>query len=119
MGMNYFANNIEKLTEDNLNYRQVLFTGEYMQLVVMSILPGQEIGLETHQGHDQFIRIESGTAEFLIDGNTFQGGDGFAVVIPSGKQHNITNVGDDTLKLYTIYSPKEHPENTVQVTKPE
>lgn len=115
--MKFFADNIEKLTEENNFYRKVLFTGDFAQLVVMKLLPGEEIGKEVHEGHDQFIRVESGTAEFLIDGETFSGGDGFAVIIPSGKEHNVTNIGNDDLKLYTIYSPKEHPEDTLQVSK--
>jgi mannose-6-phosphate isomerase-like protein (cupin superfamily) len=115
--MKYFAQDIEKITEDNTNYREVLFTGEHIQLVVMSLLPGEEIGAEVHEGHDQFIRLESGKAQFTLGEDTLEGGDGFAVVIPSGIFHNVKNVGEDTLKLYTIYSPKEHPENTVQKTK--
>ncbi len=117
--MKYFAQNIEQLTENNENYREVLFTGEHMQLVVMSILPGEEIGAEVHEGHDQFIRVEKGTAEFTLGEDIQQGGDGFAVVIPSGIFHNVKNIGSETLKLYTIYSPKEHPEHTVQKTKPQ
>lgn len=117
--MNYFADNIEKLTEENTAYRKVIFTGPFSQLVLMNILPGQEIGEETHEGHDQFIRIEGGTAEFLLGDTKVVGTDGFAVVIPSGLRHNVTNIGNDELKLYTIYSPKEHPEGTIQETKPE
>lgn len=116
--MNYFADNIENLTQENSAYRKVIFTGQYMQLVLMKLLPGEEIGLEEHDGHDQFIRVESGTVEITIGDETFTGGDGFAVVIPSGAKHNVTNIGTDEVKLYTIYSPKEHPEKTLQETKP-
>lgn len=115
--MKYFADNIEKLTEENIAYRKVLFTGPQSQLVLMALQPGEEIGSETHKGHDQFIRIEAGTAKFYIDKNEFEGGDGFAVVIPAGVKHNVINVGQDYLKLYTIYSPAEHPEGAVHQTK--
>jgi len=117
--MKYFADNIEKLTEENLAFRKVLFTGPQSQLVLMTLQKGEEIGSETHEDHDQFIRIEAGTAQFSIDGNEFEGGDGFAVVIPAGAKHNVTNSGEDLLKLYTIYSPSEHPEGTVHQTKAE
>lgn len=117
--MNYFGGNIEKLTEDNENYRQVLFTGPYSQLVVMTLEPGEDIGEEIHEGHDQFFRIEAGTAKFLIDGEEFEGGDGFAAIVPSGANHNVTNIGNNKLKLYTIYSPAEHPDGTIHKTKAE
>lgn len=115
--MNYFADNIEKRTEENTAFRKVLYTGPYSQLVLMTLQPGEDIGLETHTGHDQFIRVEEGLAQFHIAGDDFEGGDGFAVVIPSGAVHNVTNTGDGELKLYTIYSPAEHPEGTVHQTK--
>lgn len=113
----YFADDIEKLTEENSAYRKVLHTGEFSQLVVMTLQASEEIGAEIHHGHDQFIRIEAGTAKFVLDGDEIVGSDGFAVVIPSGCDHNVINAGDDELKLYTIYSPAEHPEGTVQQTK--
>lgn len=117
--MKYFADNIEKLTEENTAFRKVLFTGVHSQLVLMTLQSGEEIGLETHDGHDQFIRIEEGTARFHIAGEEIEGGDGFAVVIPSGAAHNVTNVSEGELKLYTIYSPSEHPEGTIHQTKAE
>lgn len=115
--MKYFAGNIETLTENNDAYRKVIFTGEYSQLVLMNLQPGEEIGNESHEGHDQFLRIEMGTAKFILDGNEITGGDGFAVVVPSGCEHNIINIGENELKLYTIYSPAEHPVDTLQQTK--
>lgn len=114
----YFADNIEKLTEENTAFRKVVHTGPFSQLVLMTLKPGEDIGREVHEGHDQFIRIEGGTAQFLIDGDEFEGSDGFAVVIPSGADHNVTNIGNDEVKLYTIYSPAEHPEETFQEEKP-
>ncbi|NCS99707.1 cupin domain-containing protein [Candidatus Parcubacteria bacterium] len=117
--MKYFADNIEKLTEENTSYRKVIYTGPYSQLVLMTLQPGEEIGAEIHEGHDQFLRIEEGKAKFVLDGNEIIGEDGFAVVVPSGCDHNVINVGDDELKLYTIYSPAEHPEGTLQETKAE
>lgn len=117
--MNYFADNIEKLTEENTAFRKVLYTGPFSQLVLMTLVPGQDIGFETHEGHDQFIRLEGGTAQFHIDGDEFEGGDGFAVVIPSGVPHNVTNIGTDDLKLYSIYAPAEHPDGIIHQTKEE
>lgn len=115
--MNYYKGNIEQETLENKAFRKVVFTGEHMQLVFMTVQPGEDIGLESHEGHDQFIRIESGTARFLIGDGEFEGSDDFAVIIPSGAQHNVTNIGETELQLYTIYAPKEHPENTVHQTK--
>ena len=115
--MKYFANNIEKLTEENTAYRKVLYTGSFSQLVLMTLQPGEEIGAETHNGHDQFFRIESGTAKFMLDGDEIVGSTGFGVVVPSGCFHNVVNTGTELLKLYTIYSPAEHPEGTLFQTK--
>ncbi len=115
--MKYYANNIEEQTLENSDYRRVLFTGKFSQLVLMNIQPGDEIGTEVHDEHDQFLRVESGEAQFIIDGTTVTGGDGFAVVVPAGAEHNVINVGETELKLYTIYSPAEHPDGTIQSTK--
>lgn len=83
----------------------------------MSLKPGEDIGLETHEGHDQFIRIDQGKAKFVLGETEQEGSDGFAIVVPSGTPHNVTNIGDQDLKLYTIYSPPEHPDGTVHQTK--
>jgi mannose-6-phosphate isomerase-like protein (cupin superfamily) len=115
--MKFYADNIEQKTLENSDYRRVLFTGKNSQLVLMTIQPGDEIGEEIHDGHDQFLRVESGEAKFIIDDEIVTGGDGFAVVVPAGAKHNVINSGSDELKLYTIYSPAEHPDGTVQHTK--
>jgi mannose-6-phosphate isomerase-like protein (cupin superfamily) len=117
--MKYFADNVEKITEENAAFRKVLYTGPQSQLVAMSLKSGEEIGMEDHDGHDQFIRIEHGKAKFHIAGDEFEGGDGFAVVIPSGAAHNVTNIGDNDLKIYTLYAPAEHPDGTLHQTKEE
>jgi mannose-6-phosphate isomerase-like protein (cupin superfamily) len=119
MSQGYF-DNIEKITQENDNFRQVLHTGEYSQLVVMSLLPGEEIGAEVHNGHDQFFRIESGQAKIVIGEESFEGGDGFSAVVPSGVNHNVINISEtEPLKLYTIYSPSEHAPGTIHKTKAE
>lgn len=115
----YFGN-IEKETLENDNYRKVLFTGPQSQLVVMSLQPGEEIGKETHDGHDQFIRIEEGEAKVSIDEETRILKEDEATIIPAGAEHNVINTSDSKqLKLYTIYSPAEHPEGTIFKTKVE
>ena len=85
----------------------------------MNIQPGDEIGTEIHETHDQFFRVEAGQAKFTVNGDVFTGEDGFAVVVPAGVEHNVVNSGTEELKLYTIYSPAEHPEGTVHQTKSE
>lgn len=114
-----FTGSIEKLTEKNTSFRQVLFTGKHAQLVVMSLLPGEEIGNEVHPKVDQFFRIEEGEATFVLDGKEKrQTRDGDAVVIPAGTYHNVINSSKTkALKLYTIYSPPNHPDGTVHKTK--
>jgi mannose-6-phosphate isomerase-like protein (cupin superfamily) len=112
-----FVIDIEEATTKNSLYRNVIYTGPYLQLVLMSLQPGEEIGEEVHKTGDQFIRIEAGRAEFVLDGDSKTAGDGAAVVIPQGMRHNVINVGDDELKLYVLYSPPEHPEATQQETK--
>ncbi len=108
--------NIEKETLENKNYRKVLYTSHYSQLVVMSLKPGEEIGSEVH-GLDQFIRIEQGTGVVVLNGEEMQIKDDYAVVIPSGVEHNVINTGDMEMKLYTIYSPPEHKNGVLQATK--
>ena len=108
--------NIEKETLENENFRKVLYTSNYSQLVVMSIEPGYDIGMEVH-GLDQFIRIESGKGKAILNGQEYEIEDDWAVVIPAGVEHNIVNTGDEPLKLYTIYSPPEHKDGTIHKTK--
>lgn len=113
-----FSTNIETKTLENSNFRQVLFTGPHMQLVVMTLQPGEDIGLERHEHTDQFIRVESGEGEAVIDARRHALSDGVAVVIPAGSKHNIINTSTSTpLRLYTIYSPPEHADGTVHKTK--
>ena len=118
MAMNGYVTNIERDTLENEDYRRVLYTGEYMQLVLMTLQPGEEIGLETHAGHDQFVRIEAGTGYAQLDGERRDLADGSIVVIPDGVEHNVVNTSEtEPLRLYTLYSPPEHPDGTVQHTK--
>jgi len=114
-----YNGNIEEETLQNTNFRKVLYTGVYEQLVVMSLKPGEEIGMEVHAHVDQFFRIEQGTARFDIDGKAIEAGVDHAVIVPAGSQHNVTNIGQEAVKLYTIYSPPNHPEGTIHVTKAE
>ncbi len=114
--MNGFVDNIEKLTKENNFFREVLFTGKYCQLVVMCLKPGEEIGKEVHEDVDQFFRIDGGVGEVFIDGETKEIKDGFAVVVPAGSEHNIVNTGEVDLKLYTVYSPPNHPKGTIHET---
>jgi mannose-6-phosphate isomerase-like protein (cupin superfamily) len=112
---------IEKRTLANDYFRQVLFTGKYAQLVVMSLQPGEEIGNEVHPNVDQFFRIEKGEATFVFGGTEkYIAKDGDAVVVPAGTYHNVVNASRKSkLKLYTIYSPPNHPDQTVHKTKAE
>lgn len=113
--MDGYVTNIERDTIRNEDYRRVLYTGPHMQLVLMTLRPGEEIGLEAHEGHDQFIRVEAGTGYVQLNGERQKLEDGSAVVIPSGTEHNVVNTsGVDELRLYTLYSPPEHPDGTVQ-----
>lgn len=114
--MKGFTVDIEGKTLDNENFREVLYTASYMQLVVMSIPAGEDIGKEVH-GQDQFIRVESGDGEAVLDGVTHALTDGVALVIPAGTEHNITNTGEEPLKLYTIYATPHHKDDVVHVTK--
>lgn len=113
-----FVIDIEEASVENTFFRNVIYTGPHLQLVLMSLRPGEDIGEETHTKSDQFIRVESGTAEFVLNGDRKTSGDGAAVVIPQGMRHNIINVGDDELKLYVLYSHTEHPDGTQEKTKP-
>jgi mannose-6-phosphate isomerase-like protein (cupin superfamily) len=115
-----YSVNIEQRTLDNDNFREVLYTGPNLQLVLMTLQPGEEIGLERHEGHDQFIRIEAGEGVAILDGQRHPLEDGSAVVIPSGTEHNVINTSrTEPMRLYTLYAPPEHPDGTVQRTKSE
>jgi mannose-6-phosphate isomerase-like protein (cupin superfamily) len=112
--------NIEKETLENENFRKVLYTGHHSQLVLMSLKPQEEIGMEVHPDNDQFFRFESGEGKVIIDGNEYEVRDGFAVVVPSGAQHNVINTSTtEPLKLYTIYSPAHHKDGIIRATKEE
>jgi mannose-6-phosphate isomerase-like protein (cupin superfamily) len=113
-----YVTNIEKKTLSNAYFREVLFTAPHMQLVLMALRPGEEIGLETHGDVDQFIRVEAGRGTAILDGKEHALEDGSSVVIPAGTKHNVINTSQtDALKLYTIYSPPEHPDGTIHRTK--
>ncbi len=115
-----YLTNIEKKSLENKYFREVLFTGPHSQLVVMSIAPGEDIGMETHGDVDQFIRVEAGAGKAILNGEEHNLEDGSAVVIPAGTQHNIVNSSrSEPLKLYTIYSPPEHPHGTIHKNKAE
>ena len=112
--------NIEKDTLENANFRKVLYTGKHSQLVLMSLKPKEEIGMEIHEENDQFFRFEKGQGKCIIDGNEYDVEDGSAIVVPAGSEHNIINISDsEDLKLYTIYSPPHHKDQIVRSTKDE
>jgi mannose-6-phosphate isomerase-like protein (cupin superfamily) len=115
--MKGFVEDIEELTEDNKDFRRVLYTGKYLQLVLMALQPGEEIGEEVHEGHDQFFRIEKGKGEVVIDGTSTKIKSDDAIIVPAGARHNVINTGDKPLKLYTIYGPPEHRDGVVRETK--
>ncbi len=114
-----FCDDIEELTESNQDFRRVLYTGQHLQLVLMTLQPGEEIGEETHPDRDQFFRIEEGEGAIDIDGRENRVEDDFAVIVPAGARHNVRNTGDEPLQLYTIYGPPEHKDGIVQATKAE
>ena len=121
--MNAWVADIEQATLDNTNFRTALWTGEHTQLTVMQIGVGEDIGLEAHPDNDQFIRIEQGKARVEIGPTedqveeTHDVEDDWAIIIPAGTWHNVVNTGDRDLKVYSLYSPPEHPPNTVHRTK--
>lgn len=113
-----YRGDIEKDTRENNNFRKVLYTGAHSQLVLMSLKPLEEIGLETHEDNDQFFRFESGEGKVIINETEYSVGDGVAVVVPAGAQHNVINTSEtEDLKLYTIYSPAHHKDGIVRKTK--
>jgi mannose-6-phosphate isomerase-like protein (cupin superfamily) len=113
-----FKQNIEELTKGNINFRKVLYTGEHCQLVLMSLLANEEIGMEVHEDNDQFFRFENGSGKVIINETEYDVTDGDAVVVPSGSKHNVV-AGDNGLKLYTIYSPAHHKDGIIRSTKSE
>lgn len=117
--MKGFVDDIEGLTKDNNDFRRVLYTGKYLQLVLMTIQPGEDIGEEVHDGHDQFFRIEKGKGEVWIDGVCSKIKSDDAVIVPAGARHNVINTGEKPLKLYTLYGPPEHRDGTLHPTKAE
>jgi mannose-6-phosphate isomerase-like protein (cupin superfamily) len=111
-----YVDNIEAVTEANGDFRRVLYTGHNLQLVVMAIPPGEEIGLEIHDDRDQFFRIEAGTGEIWIDGVCNMVSADMGIIVPQGAEHNVVATGSEPLKLYTIYGPPEHIDGTVHKT---
>ena len=112
--------NIEKETLENNNFRKVLYTSKNSQLVLMSLKPREEIGMEVHEENDQFFRFEKGQGKVIIDGNEYEVRDGSAIVVPQGAQHNVINTSEtEDLKFYTIYSPPHHQDQIIRATKKE
>ena len=109
--------NVESLTEENDSFRKVLYTGEESQIVLMSLLPGEDIGSEVHPDNDQFFRFEAGSGDVVINETEYSVSDGDAVVVPKGATHNVINTGDKPLRFYTIYSPAHHKDGIERVTK--
>ncbi len=116
--MNGYVDNIEQQTLQNTNFRKVLFTGKYLQLVVMSLKANEDIGMEVHNTVDQFFRVDKGSGKVIIDGKEKQISDGMAIVVPAGSQHTVI-AGPEGLQLYTIYAPPNHPPGTIHTTKAE
>ncbi len=112
-----YVDDVQRATLDNDNFRSVLYTGEHLQLVVMTLKPGEEIGEEVHDDRDQFFRFEAGAGEVLIDGATHKVEDDFGVIVPAGARHNVKNTGDGPLQFYTIYGSPEHKDQVVHETK--
>ncbi len=118
--MKGFNTNIEKETIENDNFRKVLYTGKNSQLVLMSLRPKEDIGMEIHEENDQFFRFEKGEGKCIIDGNEYSLADGVAIIVPAGAEHNIINTSEtEDLKMYTIYSPAHHKDGIVRATKEE
>jgi mannose-6-phosphate isomerase-like protein (cupin superfamily) len=115
--MKGFVEDIEDLTVENAAFRRVLYTGKHLQLVLMALKPDEEIGAETHIGHDQFFRVEKGKGEVWIDGERTKIKRDDAIIVPAGASHNIVNTGSKSLKLYTLYSPPQHHDGVVRATR--
>lgn len=115
-----YKNNIEKLTLENDNFRRVLYTAGHCQLVLMSLRPKEEIGMEVHPDNDQFFRFEKGVGKVVINETEYSVGDGDAVIVPAGAKHNVVNTSTaEALKLYTIYAPAHHKDGVLRATKME
>ncbi len=113
-----YTENIQKKTLENTNFREVLYTGAHMQLVVMSLKPLEDIGMEVHSNVDQFFRIEKGQAKVIMNGEEAILTDDMVAIVPAGTQHNVINISNtEDLKLYTIYAPANHPEGTIHATR--
>ena len=115
--MKGFVGDIQALTEQNSDFRRVLYTGKHLQLVLMALKSGEEIGEEVHEDRDQFFRVEKGEGEIWIDGNRSKFKSDDAMIVPAGARHNVVNTGDKLLQLYTIYAPPEHRDGVVRITK--
>lgn len=115
--MKGFVGDIEKSTVEGSDFRHVLYTGKNLQLVLMALKPGEEIGEEVHPDHDQFFRIEKGEGAVWIDGRETKIASDVAIIVPAGARHNVRNTGVKPMKLYTLYAPPEHVDGTVHVTK--
>jgi mannose-6-phosphate isomerase-like protein (cupin superfamily) len=115
--MKGFIADIEDQTEENRDFRRVLYTGPHMQLVLMSLAPGEELGEEVHETTDQFFRVEEGRGEVVIDGRETRIESDIAIIVPAGTRHNVRNTGHKPLRFYTLYAPPEHPDGTVHRTK--
>ena len=117
--MRGFVDDIDRLTVENKDFRRVLYTGKHLQLVLMALRPGEEIGEEVHDDHDQFFRIEKGEGEVWIDNQRTKIKADDAIVVPAGARHNVINTGDKKLKLYTVYGPPDHKDGLVRSTQGE
>jgi mannose-6-phosphate isomerase-like protein (cupin superfamily) len=112
-----FHGDLNEATIANNDFRRVLYTGEHLQLVLMSLAPGEEIGEETHEDRDQFFRFEEGEGVVIIDGKENKVEDDYAVIVPAGARHNVRNTSEEPLQFYTLYGPPEHKDKTVHTTK--
>jgi mannose-6-phosphate isomerase-like protein (cupin superfamily) len=117
--MKGYKGNIEEETIDNSNFRKVLYTGAHLQLVLMSLKPGEEIGEEIHENNDQFFRFESGAGKCTIDENIYHVGEGDVIIAPAGAKHNVINTGAEPFQMYTIYGPPNHQDRIIRETKEE
>ena len=117
--MKPFIGNIEDLTDRNGDFRRVIYTGSHMQLVLMALRPGEELGDEVHEDTDQFFRLEEGRGEVVIDGQATPIESDMAIVVPAGALHNVRNTGYGPLRFYTLYAPPQHADGTVHRTKAE
>ena len=118
--MKGFMGNIEKVTRENNLFRKVLYTGKHLQLVLMSLKPGEEIGAEIHADHDQFFRFESGKGKCIVNDTVYNIADGDVIIVPAGARHNVINTGTvDDLKFYTLYGPPNHQDGVIRASKKE